>query len=337
MWRIKKIHISAKIQLLFFCLVSMIGNAQVQKDTIEVSNKNMTTLFDTIEVKSRSVPKQLSPYDKNSIGKALNPMMPDRRDVSKFKVLDQGQYSISYAFNAGNISDFKTYDDMQRLEIGEKYVKYYSAFVYEADSTATAEMVEMNKAYNMNYNMDDGGIAMSINGKHQGWSRYLFSEFFKDLSTNKITEYCRMPGELKKYDSYYSESVPSQNWQIEDEIQEIAGYPCQKATCIFRGRNYTAWFAFDIPLSYGPWKFGGLPGLILKVYDDKKEYSFECINVTQHEFPIIILDSYRSYRKINRASLDKTLRRICENYYQITGMTNVVNNKLNKYNPIELE
>lgn len=64
-------------------------------------------------------------------------------------------------------------------------------------------------------------------------------------------------------------------WELSDETKEVNQFPCQKATCSFRGRNFTAWFTSKIPISLGPWKFNGLPGLILEVYDDKNEYYFE--------------------------------------------------------------
>lgn len=56
-------------------------------------------------------------------------------------------------------------------------------------------------------------------------------------------------------------------------------YTCVKATAKFRGRTYEAWFASDIPIFNGPWKFGGLPGLILSLTDSKNEYHFECIGI----------------------------------------------------------
>lgn len=325
----------------FFAIVSCIlmttaGFGQKQIDKVEMNSKEMVSLSEKDEARLKSQQKQWSPYDANSIGKALNPMMPDRRDVSKFSTIDQGTLRISYAFNAQNISDPNTYDDLQRLEIGKDYVKYYGYYVYESDSCMTAEAKEMNRIYHMSLPLDDG-VAMAINGKHQGWSRYLFSEFFKDLAKNELTEYCRMPDALKSYNSYYTEPIPSQNWQVGSETKTIADYQCQKATCSFRGRNYTAWFALDIPISQGPWKFGGLPGLILKVYDDAQEYVFECVGIEQQKHPIILLDNYKSYRKITRTELDKTLKRIYKDYYQITGMTNVVNKQLNPYKPMELE
>lgn len=324
---------------LFFFLASLLGKAQGQQTLQYMNNQELVRLQQESDARIRNQQKQLSPYDVNSRGGALNPMLPNCRDVSKLKTIDQGSIRISYALNAQNIAEPKTYDDLQRLEIGKNIVKYYGYYVYEADSIATVELKEMNRIMHSNMPFPDEGLSMSINGKHQGWSRYMCSEFFKDLTKNELKEYCRMPDALASHNCYYTEPIPKQDWQIKNETITIVGYQCQKATCNFRGRNYTAWFAVDIPLSYGPWKFCGLPGLILKVYDDKKGYVFECVGIEQPRqgFPIVLLNNYKTYRKTTRTELDKTLKRICENYYQITGMTNVVNKQLRPYNPMELK
>jgi GLPGLI family protein len=61
------------------------------------------------------------------------------------------------------------------------------------------------------------------------------------------------------------------NWILSNEEKIIKGYNCKQATCFYRGRNYTAWFAPEIPIPEGPYKFKGLPGLILEIEDDRGE------------------------------------------------------------------
>ncbi len=65
------------------------------------------------------------------------------------------------------------------------------------------------------------------------------------------------------------------NWKISDEKAKIGSYNTQKATTDFGGRKWIAWFASDIPLQDGPYKFYGLPGLIVKVEDEGQNYSWE--------------------------------------------------------------
>ena len=65
------------------------------------------------------------------------------------------------------------------------------------------------------------------------------------------------------------------NWKTENDKQKIGSYNTQKATTEFAGRKWIAWFTTDIPLQDGPYKFHGLPGLIVKIEDDAKNYSWE--------------------------------------------------------------
>jgi len=270
----------------------------------------------------------------------MNPQPPSCRNISKTTVIDSGSIRVLYAMNAIDIRKLDTYDDLQRLEIGAKHSKYYSYFVFNRDSTITFQAIATG--HEDMFNSDRMRITMIIDGKFQGWSEYLFSEFFKDFSTNEQTEYSRMPFFLERENVQYTEPIPIQKWNINNDTLTVAGYLCQKATCRFRGREYIAWFTNDIPISNGPWKFGGLPGLILKVYDKDKLYTFECVGIENHKqkYPVTILNSLQQYNKMDRMKVWKLKKSAQENYYQLVGLSPKDGKpfpKLYPYNPLELE
>lgn len=70
------------------------------------------------------------------------------------------------------------------------------------------------------------------------------------------------------------DDVANFNWNILPEKVKIGEYNAQKATTNFGGREWTAWFSTDIPFNDGPYKFHGLPGLIVKIEDKDKDYSW---------------------------------------------------------------
>lgn len=110
----------------------------------------------------------------------------------------------------------------------------------------------------------------------------------------------------------YKETEPEIEWTIlAENTDTILGYVCGKATCTFRGRTYVAWYAPDIPIGDGPWKFHGLPGLILKVNDEAKDYYWTCTALyqPQWESPISIKKqvkktTYEKYHKAKKRSVE---------------------------------
>lgn len=71
------------------------------------------------------------------------------------------------------------------------------------------------------------------------------------------------------------EEIPKIDWKINKDTLTFSGLKCQKATANFKGRNWIAWFAPELPFPNGPWKLNGLPGLIVDAYDEKKEVQFK--------------------------------------------------------------
>ena len=71
-------------------------------------------------------------------------------------------------------------------------------------------------------------------------------------------------------------------WNIlSDSVKMIEGYTCLMAKGFVRGRDYTVWFTPDIPVSAGPWKIWGLPGLIVDVQSDDGEVEITMTSLKQ--------------------------------------------------------
>ncbi len=85
----------------------------------------------------------------------------------------------------------------------------------------------------------------------------------------------------------YEDVVTWPNWTFASDTMRICGYLCHKAVQNFRGRTWTVWYAEDLPFSTGPWKFHGLPGLVLKATDANGLHDFEAVFIRKPKFPVI--------------------------------------------------
>lgn len=76
-------------------------------------------------------------------------------------------------------------------------------------------------------------------------------------------------------DYLVEEEAPKINWKIKKDTASFSGVKCQKAIAYFKGRNWIAWFAPDMPFQSGPWKLNGLPGLIVEAVDETETVRFQ--------------------------------------------------------------
>jgi GLPGLI family protein len=188
-----------------------------------------------------------------------------RRYIGKTEILDSAKlrvdYSLSYIRDTLNLS--KISRDRKVLLIGDKINKFYSYYVQESDSVLTADW---NKGKN------SARVKRSPDILGEGYELYCNYPEGKRTIVNSITS-------LSVYK--YEEDVENPRWVIRSETTVILGYFCIKATGRIGARDYEVWFTPSIPIQLGPWKLAGLPGLILKAYDTKKHYTFECIGIEQ--------------------------------------------------------
>ena len=82
---------------------------------------------------------------------------------------------------------------------------------------------------------------------------------------------------------YYDQKLDLFQWQLHAETMMIEDYKVQKATTTYAGRDYIAWFTEEIPVADGPFKFSGLPGLILKIADRHNHYEYKFASLERLE------------------------------------------------------
>jgi GLPGLI family protein len=255
-------------------------------------------------------------------------------NLDKYIVLDSAYLKCSYKLNYLIDSTRTNYiaKDVQILLIGKNISKYYSHY--------TLEYNQFIKSY-----MEKHKNAESVPRKNNaGWSFELFKNYPAGKET--VTDI----GSMLQKDYLYEENLPVFDWKISGEAQTILSYTCQKATTSFRGRDYVAWFTPEIPLPNGPWKFGGLPGLILKLYDTKENFVYECNGLERLKEKELVRFYQLNYTKVKREELNKLYERYHNNhgeYQQALGVKmidrntgeTITNPKTLRipYNPLELK
>lgn len=104
-------------------------------------------------------------------------------------------------------------------------------------------------------------------------------------------------------------------WKISTDKMELNELVCQKATTMYKGREWIAWFTSDIPVSEGPYKFYGLPGLIVKISDKNNEHIFNLLKILKDQ-KNHIEDNDKNEKEINKEMLTKILNTRYENVNQ---------------------
>ncbi len=123
-----------------------------------------------------------------------------------------------------------------------------------------------------------------------------------DINKDYIQEYLKNQV-INNYDFVgnrkvqYLDTCNLLKWVIKNESKNIDKYKCTKAICNFRGRNYTAWFSTDIPVTVGPWKFNGLPGLIFQITDESGLFVWN-------------LEKIKSVSTIPKLTVDKNIEKV---------------------------
>lgn len=229
--------------------------------------------------------------------------------------------------------------DLMALEIGEKGIsRYYSENRRKTDSVMNEQM-KNGTTVRFELNSTTGKAIPSL-----GDTR----EVYKNYPSGKIS----VTERISDSNYLYEEDKNIFQWQIESDTREILSYTCKKAVTGFRGRLYEVWFAPELPYNDGPWKFSGLPGLILAVRDSDNNFVFQAVRIEKTKLPVEFPQD--DYKKVSRREVSGVLKQyhedpteyLLKSYPRASvtiktideeGVEKTGNDVKYPYNPIELD
>lgn len=183
-------------------------------------------------------------------------------------------YTLSWKQDTNNLD--KTREEEMILFLGKTMSQFISKNKYEFNLMARKAEKEGR--------VEDFLQGVEIKNYH---SRFLY-RIYKNYPNEKIT----YMGVVIPTHFQYCEPFDVFVWKLTDTTTTIGEFKANCAYTDYGGRRWVAWYTTDIPISDGPYKFRGLPGLIIKLYDDQKHYVFELEKLERYEegIPIELID-----------------------------------------------
>nr|WP_319399694.1 GLPGLI family protein [uncultured Carboxylicivirga sp.] len=211
-------------------------------------------------------------------------------------------YNYEFVLDSTNRSKTKTTDMV--LLIGAKYSQFAHSSLPDKDSLL---LVYKNE--------DPESAAMKILPQLMGNPPTFFTSFniIKSSENNSCNLYEKVTS------TYLKISMPTAlKWQLTANTDTLlAGTKAQVATTQYAGRTFKAWYTTEVPVSDGPYIFGGLPGLILKLEDTQRQHCFELTSFEPISYnkPILLEDknyintNIQGYQKAKKGDIEERIQR----------------------------
>lgn len=205
---------------------------------------------------------------------------------SQIKLKDTLNYEFTYkySYQENKTDTLNIQSELMVLKVADNF-----SFFINYNNMKLREMLSAAKT--------GGNLPQSSS---RGKTRLLFT-IVKDYRGNQISFSDRIGSDYY----HYIQPLNQFQWKLENEQKEIMGYQCKKATTNFAGRDYVAWYAVEIPISDGPYKFNGLPGLIFSIYDTDKHYQYTLDNIEKVSSFFNTTDGFFNHIKIEKSDFDE--------------------------------
>ena len=199
------------------------------------------------------------------------------------------KYELVMQFDTIDISLRK---DMMILRIGESISQFYAYSAFYSDSLTSTPQGKKLWGQLMQQAIRTRNFTQMPTPEITG--DYIYKNYPEGKLTTKTY--------LGTTPCLIEETYEPQEWTLIDSTKVILDYTCQLAECTFRGREFQAWFTPEIPINNGPWKFNGLPGLILEVHDVQDHYHYTIKGIQQNDLEPVCLYKFekKTPEKVDR-------------------------------------
>lgn len=184
-------------------------------------------------------------------------------------VIDKSKLIVVYEFTCKTQDkEGKDVTDLKRLvlQIGDKVQKCYSYEKY----LQTYEAEKVTDSYLSMENLSNE-------------ENLFISDVWTNFPEGKVTTRDAI------FPNFYETETkkPSIKWTLKDGASEQCGYTCNEAECEFHGKTWTVYYTEEVPTTAGPWKLGGLPGLIVRAIDAEGIHEFTLVQLENASTSII--------------------------------------------------
>ena len=229
------------------------------------------------------------------LGYGIKAQLPFVQTLNDYTCIDSTTIEMCYEFKWKNHHTNKEYnEDIRLVQIGKKVIKDFSKTIFYYDSLAT----ENFKRGKDTYSIPEGPCPCElIIGTKE---RNIDIKYRLAMDIGTLCYQTKLPNLVWDYSS--------------DEVINISGYNCNKATSVFGGREYVAWYTLDVPVHYGPYKFTGLPGLIIKIEEKTGMYIWNLLSISPKKENINVY-RYNNEQKCDEKKADKIITEMMANPY----------------------
>lgn len=194
--------------------------------------------------------------------------------TSSLLIAQSQRFVYEYAYKMDSLHKENIEKEVMNLDITKEGSLFYSASLIARDSLFKAEFEKSKVSQSVHIDMRKVKRA-KVNFRVSKTYPGLETVYHATLNAARVAV-----KELNKM-----------NWTVSSDTKSIEGFKVQKATTTFLGRKWIAWFTNDIQIQDGPYKFCGLPGLILHVEDEQGDHVFKLVGSRKLDENFSLMDA----------------------------------------------